>query len=308
MPLLRPLLLYLEGHFGLLLLLSCVAGLLVPGLDRLPNASAVAVLALLMFISCYRLQEGGFSGVRWRDVLAFYALRYMLLPVILWALSSLLTPQYALGVFLLSVLPAAVSSPAIAHIYGGRGAPGFAVVIVSQLLTPLLIPLQFAWLGAWDATAAVQVVPAPGPLFITMVWCIFVPMLAYRLVRRHQPTAAFMLAQNKILSMLLVAFVIALIIAKQRSVILTQLDALAASLAITLACFCAYIAFGWWVARGRERSERITYTVCSCFNNAALGVSLALLHFPPGIVLFVAVSEIAWSMLPFLLGHFLRRM
>jgi predicted Na+-dependent transporter len=298
---------YFEDRFGLLLLLSCAAGLVVPGLDLLPNSTAVAVLAALMFTSCYRLREGGLWDIRWSEVLVFYLLRYVLLPVILWGVASLLVPSYAIGVFLLSVLPAAVSSPAIAHIYGSRGATGFAIVILSQLLTPLLIPLQFAWLGAWDAAAAVQVVPSPGALFVTMVWCIFVPMLLYRLVRNHQPLTDVMLVQNKIMSMALVAFVIALIIAKQRHIILTQVDALAASLAITLVCFCIYIAFGWWVARRRERSERVTYAVCSCFNNAALGVSLALLHFPPDIILFVAVSEIAWSMLPFLLGLFLNR-
>ncbi len=46
------------------LILSCLAGLMIPGVGRLPNQSVVAALALLMFISCYRLNDGGFRSVR----------------------------------------------------------------------------------------------------------------------------------------------------------------------------------------------------------------------------------------------------
>jgi predicted Na+-dependent transporter len=116
-----------------------------------------------------------------------------------------------------------------------------------------------------------------------------------------------MYAQNKITSILLVAFVIAMAISKQREVILTHGAALMGSLAIALLCFAGFIVSGWLFAWRRPPAERITYAACSSFNNAALGVSLALLHFPPPVTLFVAVSEVAWSLLPCMFSHFLQR-
>lgn len=305
MPLLSRIKHSIESNFTLVLLAGCAGGLVAPGLPDLPNGTAVLVLALLMFIACYRLDEGGVAAMQWKRVSAFWCLRYVALPGVLWALTRVSLPDYAVGVFLLSVLPAGVSSPAIAHIYGGRVAPGFAIVILTQLTTPFLIPLQFAALSQLDA-AAPQVVPAPADLFVTMVWCSFVPMVAYALLRRQQALAGFINGQHRLLSMLLVAFVIALAISKQRAILLSHLDDLAVSLLLSLLCYAVYIAAGWWF-RKDAREERVTYAVCSCFNNAALGVSLALLHFPPPIVLFVAASEIAWALLPMLFGLFLRR-
>ena len=290
---------FIETHFNLVLLLSCAVGLFLPGLASLPNVTVVIALAMLMFISCYRLRDGGFASLRWKDILLFYALRYAVLPGVLFAVANAVVPDYAVGVFLLTTLPAGVASPAFASLYGGAVAPAFAVVIISQLLTPFLIPLQFALLGG------VAAAPSPSALFVTMVWCIFLPMLVYAFARRHRRSAAFIHAQNKVWSVLLVAFVIAMAIAKQREIILSGHGVLA-SLAITLLCFITYIAFGWFLPRRRPREERITYACCSSFNNAALGVSLALLHFSPQVILFVAISEIGWATLPVLLSGFLR--
>lgn len=291
----------------MVLLGACVFGLVMPGMPSLPNDTAVLVLALLMFISCYRLSEGGFAALRWKHVVGFWLLRYGILPLALWSIARLVVPEYAIGVFLLSVLPAGVSSPAIAHLYGGVVVPGFAIVILSQLATPFLIPLQFALVGHADASVAGQVVPSPGDLFLTMVWCIFVPMMVFACVRKHRGLADYVQRQSKVASMLLVAFVIALAIAKQRDILMAHVADMALSLVITVLCFIAFMIAGWVFARGLAREERITYATCSAFNNAALGVSLALLHFPPPIILFVAVSEIAWSLLPMLFGVFLRK-
>ncbi len=318
---------FIETHFGFVLILSCLGGLIIPGMPQLPNESSIVALAMLMFISCYKLRDGGFEHISWRDVAVFYVLRYALLPPVMWFIAHALIPEYATAVFLLSVLPAAVSSPAFTNIYGGTVASAFAIVLVSQLATPFMIPFQFALIGN------AQVTPSVAQLFITLVWCILVPMALYQLARKHKASAAFFYAQNKFLSILLIMFVIALAVAKQREVILANPVGLIAPLAIALACYAVYIMFGYSLPhRGRAgvgalfgrspvscpppnppptgggiRKERITYATCSGFNNAALGVSLALMHFPPPVILFVAASEIGWSLLPVMMRVILAR-
>ena len=76
-----------ESNFSLVLLLSSLAGLLLPGLGTLPNEAAVVTMALLMFVACYKLRDGGFSAIRWKDVLLFCLLRYGVLSVLLWAIT-----------------------------------------------------------------------------------------------------------------------------------------------------------------------------------------------------------------------------
>ncbi|MDE3060214.1 MAG: hypothetical protein KGJ06_04320, partial [Pseudomonadota bacterium] len=234
---------FIETHFGLVLALSCVAGLAIPAIGRLPDVSVVWTLAALMFVSCYRLHEGGLKAIAWRDIAWFYLLRYAALPLILWLIAHALAPAYASGVFLLSVLPAAVASPAFANIYGGSLPPAFAIAVVTQLAAPFLIPLMFALLGEG------QVTPPPLHLFSTMVWCILLPMLAYAILRRHRRSAAYIHSRNRLFSVLLVAFIIALAVAKQREVILSSGAAVAAALIVTALCFLCYIAFGWFLLK-----------------------------------------------------------
>lgn len=290
----------IETHFGIVLLLSCVAGLLLPELAHVPDYSASVALAMLTYASCFKLRDGGFDEIRWRRIAVFYAGRYIVLPVLLWLIAHHLFPAHATGIFLLALLPTAVSSPAFAHMFGGRVPPAFAIVMVSTCLAPFLIPLQFSWLG--DMTVA----PSPWPLFKTLAFCVFTPMLLYVFTRTHKQWGNLMYANVKLISIVLVAFVIALVIAKQREVILADLPALAAPLAVCIGCYAVFLTAGWLLSRGASRQARISMATCSGFNNVALGVSVALLHFPPSVILFVAVSEIGWAFLPTLLRAFLR--
>jgi len=289
----------IETHFGLVLIFACVLGLVMPGLPEVPNESSIVALAALMFVSSYKLQDGGFSSIRWFDVGIFWLLRYALLPLVLWWLACQFIPAYATCVLLLSVVPAAVSSPAFSSIYGGAVPPAFAIVIISQLLTPLLIP------GMFMVTGGEQVSPSPAHLFLTLLLCIIAPMIAYFFARRHKPSAEYFYANNKFFSIVLIMFVIALAIAKQRDVILQNPAGLLMPLLVALGCYIIYMISAWWLSVKRSRPERITYTTCSTFNNAALAVSLGLMHFPPNVVLFVAAAEIGWALLPMIFRHFL---
>lgn len=303
----HPVRAFIENHFSLVLVLAALAGLVVPGLPDLPNESAVVTLAFLMFFACYKLRDGGFNTIRWGEVSLFCLLRYGVLPVVLWGIAHVLIPDYATAILLLTTVPSAVSAPALTAIYNGAVPAAFAIAIVSQLATPFMVPMQFTWLSYLELAPAGQVIPPPSHLFMTMVWCIFVPLLVYSVTRHHKRSAEVFYEKGKLLAILLVSFVIALVIAKQRDVILSNLPHLGVSFVIALCCFGIYIVFGWVFSRGQLPAERITYTTCSGFNNVALSVSLALLHFGADVILFVAIAELGWSLLPMLLGRFLKK-
>lgn len=285
---------FIESHFGFILLLSVAVGLVAP-LSNIPDNAASVALAMLTYASCFKLRDGGFADIDWREITRFYIFRYIILPVMLFALAHFIVPDYALGVFLLALVPAAVSSPAFAHMFGGSVPPAFAISIVSTLLAPFMIPLQFTW------ASEVALDISPLGLFKTLAFCIFLPMLLYFLTRRFARWGNRMYDNVKVISIVLVAFVIALVIAKQRDMILGNIPALATPLVASLTCFFIFLMAGMWLGRKQPRDIQTTYIVCSGFNNVALGVSLALVHFPPNIILLVAVSEAAWALLPIII-------
>jgi predicted Na+-dependent transporter len=290
----------IETHFGLALILACVLGLVLPGMPAIPNELAALALAVLMFVSCYRLRDSQLADVRPRELLMFYAVRYVALPPLLYGATLMIAPDYALAVLLLSVVPAAVSSPAFTAMYGGKITIAFAVVLLSQLMSPLLIPLQFMAVGADGVT------PSTAHLFHTLLLCVVLPMALYALAKKHAGSSRYFYEQGKFISILLIMFIIALAVAKQREVILDNPLGLIIPFALAMGCYLIYFLVGFGFAR-RERAASISYATCSGFNNAALGVSLALLHFGPEVLLFIAAAEIGWSLLPMLMRVMLNR-
>jgi len=290
----------IESHFGLVLLLSVAVGMVAP-ISGVPDDSASVALAILTYASCFKLRDGGFADIRWRDVVWFYVARYIILPVVLFAVAHFLIPDYALGIFLLALVPAAVSSPAFSHMFGGSVPPAFAIVIISTLLAPFLIPLQFYW------ASEVAMDISPIGLFKTLAFCIFLPMALYFATKCFRRWGNAMYDNVKLISIVLVAFVIALVIAKQRSAILADIPALIVPFCAAFGSYMIFVLCAMWLGRKQPRDIKITYAVCSGFNNVALGVSLALLHFPAKIILLVAVSEIAWATLPMMMKILLRR-
>jgi predicted Na+-dependent transporter len=176
--------------------------------------------------------------------------------------------------------------------FGGAVPPAFAIVIVSTLLAPFLIPLQFLW--ASDVAMDIS----PYGLFKTLAFCILLPMALYFVTRRFQRWGQVMYDNVKLVSIILVFFVIALVIAKQRDAILADIPALITPFAAAFGSYVVFVIAALWLGRKQPKDTQISYAVCSGFNNVALGVSLALVHFPPKIILLVAVSEIAWATLP----------
>ncbi len=96
---------FVETRISLVMLIACVIGLILPGLPALPDISIAVALAMLMFCSCYKLRDGGFSDLCWREILTFYIGRYLLLPPLLWLAAQQWLPDYATAILLISVLP-----------------------------------------------------------------------------------------------------------------------------------------------------------------------------------------------------------
>lgn len=292
----------IENNFGLVLLISCVVGLASPALAAVPDNSAFFSLAILTYASCFKLKDGGFSEINWRDVSIFYVVRFVVLPILLLIIAKQFFPEYAAAIFLLAILPTAVSSPAFANMFGGRVPPAFAIVILSTVLAPFLITLQCSLV-----LSDPSITPSPLPLFRTLALCIFAPMLVYYFTRNFVRFGKVMYDNVKIISIILVAFVIALVIAKQREFILGNTAGIIVPILLTLVCYIIFLACGWLFAGKNDRAMKISFATCSMFNNVALGVSVALLHFPQNVILFVAVSEMAWAVLPMLFRVFLER-
>jgi len=287
---LRKIRAFVETQLALTLVTACVLGLLFPYGRQIPDVAIIVPMAAVIFISCFKINvplRSAFS----QSALLFYLARYVALPLLLGWLCSLAFPDYALAVLLLTALPPGASSAALTGLYNGNVALAFVLTIVGSALCVFLIPAYVALIGHIDIAID------PMPIFRTLAFCIFLPGLLYVVLRKNAPIVRFNEHHGRLVSVLLVSLNVFIVIAKQRQTILQDPQLLIVPALIAAGCYFAYALAVLFLKF--KAADHIAYGVCSVFNNIALGVGLAILHFTPQVILTTVMAEILWCFLPF---------
>ena len=165
---------FIENNFSLLLLVGFIAGFFTPSLGEISDEIVIFLIAVLIFLSCADINTKDFFNVDVFQIGLFTLLRFAVFPLVLFYLAYLLVPQYAIGVLLLSLMPAGM---AVASLCSMSKAPnsvpiGLSLTIISSLLAPFFIPAVYSFLGQ---TLEVDVLG----LFITLSLVVFVPIILY---------------------------------------------------------------------------------------------------------------------------------
>lgn len=291
---------FIESHFNTMLALSCMLGLFLPQAGLLPDVSILLALAALTFIASFRLDPHALRSMPWQRLAFFYAARYLALPFLVFAAAAAVIPGEAFSIFLLCLLPTAVSSPAFAQLFGGNVTLGLALALITTLLAPITVPLGVSFVS--DATVS----GLHWQLFKTLIFALILPFLLFLMLKDRPRLRIWCETNGRAASVLLVSLMITVVIARQREWILNEPLQLLPIFLLSLGTYALFIAAGWWLSASHAREDRITLMVCSGFNNVGLGVSLALLHFPPPVVAFFVASEFAWAALPALVRGWMR--
>jgi BASS family bile acid:Na+ symporter len=302
LPRLRAL---IESRIGTVLGLFVLAGMLLPGLALVPGAALPWIIGIILLFACSRIEPADIARIRPSEVLGFYLLRFLLLPVPVYAALHFAWPRLAEAGLLTALMPAGATAPALAGILGGNPALALGLVALSSLAAPVAVPAVFSLVGG----AHIQL--DTGAMMLTLALTIFTPVLLYGLVlRRVPPLARAMKANASAAALLLIGFALAVVVAKRRDMILADpgFVLLAAAFQAGLS-FCFYAA-GWAMGSlpgEARRRAAISYAVSSGAVNIVLGISLALLFFPPETSLILVAGEIPWVLALPLFRAFLAR-
>ncbi len=278
---------FIETHFSLVLLASVFAGIFVPGLERVPSGVVIVILAAILFLSCFKVRWEEIRALHWRRFGAFYAARYVAFPILLYLAFRWFSPRFAPAVFLLALLPAGVSSPAFAGLFGGSVSLAIVILAVTTLLVPVLLPGMVALV--LDTSLAIDV----KSLLVTLVGTVIVPLGIARLLRGRPRVEHFVATWGSSISILAVASTVTLVVTRHRGLILAEPLSLVAPLGLATLAFLFLYGFGAFLP-GAARDERVTYAACSGANNLSLGISLAYLYFPSDTSLFLVLGEFPW--------------
>ncbi len=264
-------------------------------------------LAGIFFLSALKLELGKLTAYRreWGAILLVNLIMLIILPALVYYLSSWFDPDLSLAFLLLAAMPAAMTAPVLAEVSGGKADLAMILTVTTSLLSPLTVPLVIKVLAGSSVSVG----------FMTMSWSLFrvvvLPLALGQVVKFYFPR---LLSKAKLfltpLSLFLLGFILLggfvqpAVFAKANW--LTGnfwLDLVGLMVLFILFHALAYFGF-WW----QDKKERITITICLTYMNFVLAVYLADRFFNNAhLTTLVALAALPWSILIFPFRYFTRK-
>ena len=293
------------SHMPIIAPICVAAGVLLPQVFGVTEHIVPVLFAIMTFQgSLNNTFESVVAQFRHpKNMLFVLALTIVVMPVVAWALASLLfggDPNLVTGATLEYCVPVGVVSFMWCGMYEGDLSLALACILVSTVLAPFTIPLTLKLL--LGATVAVDVLG----MMSNMVFMIALPAIAGMLVNDlthgwgHQTLSPVMSPAVKVLLIIIIASN-----SSQMSDYMRHLTPQLVCMALFILAFasCGF-ATGLLIARlrGLSRAQLVTSSFCSGLRNISAGAVLAAQFFPGEVVFPVMMGTLFQQVLAGVFG------
>jgi predicted Na+-dependent transporter len=295
---------FIEKYFWAVLLSGMIIGVWQPVPFEVPKFIPKFLLILMMFFLFLKIDAIEIlEKIKNYKLMITIAIIYMfLVPLLFFFPIHFIDYNLALGILLLTAMPAGISSPALTDILKGNIPLAMSIAIVTQLAAPFTIPVLFWVIGSKGLEINELLV------FRDTIIIVFMPMLLSQVIKKYFPTAIdksqHLFTSANILILLLFVYIT---ISSQSELILQNPLRLVWKTSILYTVFILLHLIGYLVSYKANKESKIATSVTSAYMNNGLAIVLASTYFGPDIVVLMVLSEIPWITLlaPFkrILGH-----
>jgi BASS family bile acid:Na+ symporter len=284
----------IEKYFWIFLILGILIGIWQPIEFAAPKYLPKILLCTMLFFVFLKIDALEIiEKMRDFKMMIYIALVYMIIiPVLFFLLVNIFDRQLALGILLLTAMPAGVSTPALTDILKGNISLAMSIVIVTQVIAPFTVPFLFWMIG----TKGLEINKLL--LFKDISILVFIPLILAQIFKKYFP-AVINRTQHLFTSanvFLLFAFVY-VAISSQRNTILDNPVSLVWKTIVLYLVFIILHAVGYVICYGESKENKISLSITSAYMNNGLAIVLASTYFGPGILVLMVLSEIPWNTL-----------
>ena len=215
-----------------------------------------------------------------------------IIPLVLYFSIIIFDADLAVGILLLTAMPAGVSTPALTDIVKGNVSLSMSLAIVSQMIAPFTVPLLF-WVINFNGLTINKLL-----VFRDIAILVFLPMILSQLIKTYFPIAVRK-TQHLFTSanvLLLFSFVF-VAISSQREVILGNPLSLIWQIAVLYLVFILLHVAGYLICFKEPKENRIAVAIGAAYMNNGMAIVLAASYFKPEILVLMVLSEIPWNTL-----------
>jgi BASS family bile acid:Na+ symporter len=285
---------FVERHFWLFLVAGIVLGIWNPIHLKASPFIPKVLLGLMLFLVFLKIDAIEIiENIRNYRLMMYISIMYMIIiPLFFFFSVNFIDHELAIGILLLTAMPAGVSTPALTDILKGNVPLSMSMAIVSQLLAPFTVPFLF-WLidikgleiNEWLILRDISIL-------------VFAPMIFSQLIKRFFPTAVrrgqHLFTSGNVL--VLFAFVL-VTIASQREVLLADPVRLIWKVAILYVVFILLHVGGYLILLNDRKENRIAVAIGAAYMNNGMAIVLAASYFRPEVLVLMVLSELPWNTL-----------
>ncbi len=289
---------FIEKNYWIFLVAGLAFGLSFPiYIDLLMQLlePVLMVMLLLVFLKADFIQI--FSEIKNYKLMSYLAFAYMIfIPTIFFLVFQFINYEMAIGIMLLTSMPAAVASTTFSDILKGNVALSTGITFITSIIAPFSIPLIFGLLSFETLSIDAWVI------FKDLSIIIFVPMIASQVLRKYYSEKIKVKThQFTAINILLLSFMVYVVIGSQRDMVLSDSLNVFIQIAILYLVFIFLHLFGYLLAYRQNRKNKISITIGAAYMNNGLAIVLAAKYFDPSVLLLIVLSDLPWNtmLIPF---------
>jgi BASS family bile acid:Na+ symporter len=286
---------FIEKYFWLFLIAGIFTGLWTPLPFRIfPAFLPKILLGMMLFLVFLKIDSLQIlENIKNYKLMIYISLVYMIMiPVLFFFSIRVFNQELAIGILLLTAMPAGVSTPALTDIVKGNVPLSMSLTLITQMISPFTVPLIF-WLINLNGYSFDKLL-----MLKDMAIIVFLPMAASQLIKKYLPLA-IKKTQHLFTSLnvlLLFAFVY-LAISSQREYILENPAGMIWKIAVLYIVFILLHIIGYMICFRQKKENRIAVAIGAAYMNNGMAIVLATSYFKPEVLVLMVLSELPWNSL-----------
>lgn len=275
-----------EKYFVIVFLLAIVIGFYFPKLGAFSFITPF-MFALAIFLASLKVDFKLF--IKHLKDYKYFVKKFFIIkiiaPLLVFFITSLVAPQFALAGLLIIALPSGMSNIIFSDIFKGNNALTLLFTVSTHLLSPIMIPLLvflvsfqtigFDYIGMFFSLAEIVLAPV---------------ILAYLVKKKFEAGVGKFEGHLSGINILLIAGIVVIIIA-QNSGKLTDFYSFLWQLGYAAIIFFALSLFGFFVAGKESRENKIAISLSTYHTNTILGLFIASTYFSLEVVSVIIAAE-----------------
>jgi BASS family bile acid:Na+ symporter len=277
----------ISQYSGAVILLGALFAFILPTPGLMLRPFLDYLLMFLIFLSCLDINLSAIfqSLAQYPKLIGILLIVHLFSPLIIFLfLRRFFSPEIYLGLILVASVPVGRSAVFLSNLLGGQPEKALVISTISNILSPLLVPLIVYLLAgstiSFDVTSMAK----------SMAIIVIVPFLLALLLQNHRLISPIKKIQTDI-STILVALIVWGIIAPIHLQVLNEVQLSLGLTLISLFLMGLNFFLGFFIGKGHP--EKITYGISAAYKNYSLATIVAATSFPSQVL--VALPSLVYS-------------